>query len=672
MLQALRAGLGLTAADKEKDKQTSISRLAAFLEERHPADVLMPTVAVGEKAPKFSHRGGTWTWERFKQQRTIKEDVCIVLQDLAVVDVDSEEQALALEARFPILTEAPAETTRRGRHYFFRRTPRMETQGYYDGAGQRVQGVDLKTRTRTGAGGIIVVAPSTNKAWLRPPWHAPVLPMPDDLLDAVAAPLHETRNVLLTFPANGGELFLRGCRNLRSIEYFSPFLEGRWSGGGGGGGGDEADAVRLPVPVPRETFLELLNVMEHGDLTMEPTQELFAALHEAADMMCVSPKHVAALRPDRVKRPHEQADLFATWPEAWRADSEERARRRAGTSGDAALVRVDAALAGGLRFCPLATRDDRWLLPGLPRAGGPAAPGDAVLRADPPAALAAALPPLVAGLLKEHAGHVVLAGGSVTGAVVAGVEAGEDYDLFLHGLNAVEAEALAEALVARLSDTHLVRQSRFAITFVRKDEAVATGGDGGGGGAGDASAAAARAHDKRSTVQLILRLYRDRSEILESFDFAPAKAVARWDADGFVVEAPPPWVEAVKARAFWVDSGSATVTTVPRVFKYVAKGFDAFVPGTRRSAFLPLPQTWRDIRTEMYATGCGRSVWRGLFVAEAFVLADREHRARKQFWRKAAPISKGALTVKEAQRVSGAGGWPHSDYEGAVSGARPP
>jgi hypothetical protein len=51
-----------------------------------------------------------------------KDDVGIVLACLVVVDVDSVEQALALEARFPVLHEVPMENTRRGRHYFFLRT----------------------------------------------------------------------------------------------------------------------------------------------------------------------------------------------------------------------------------------------------------------------------------------------------------------------------------------------------------------------------------------------------------------------------------------------------------------------------------------------------------------------------------------------------------------------
>lgn len=404
------------------------------------------------------------------------------------------------------------------------------------------------------------------KTWLRAPWSCLVPLMPDDLLDAVAAPLHLTTDVVLVFPGSGGELGLRGCRNLKSIAYFHPTLEGRWGGAAGGPGG-----VRLAVPVERAVFMELLHVMEHGDLSgaLEPTLEHLHAVKAATDMLGVAPAMVGALRRDRVRRPHEQADLFALSPSCWRADAEESARRHSGVSGDAALVRVDAALAAELRFKPLApSRDDRWLLADLPRAGGATAPGDAVLHAEPAAALAATLPALVADLLKEHAGHLVLAGGSVTGAVVKGVAEGSDFDLFTHGLCEAEAEALAAALVARLDGTHVIRQSRCAVTFVPSEPKYFAAGWGGPGAAGGGSL------PRIYTLQLITRLSRDRAQIVETFDFAPAKALARWDAalGGFVVEAAPSWREAVRARAFWVDSSAASPTTVPRVFKYIAKG----------------------------------------------------------------------------------------------------
>lgn len=236
----------------------------------------------------------------------------------------------------------------------------MDAEGYFDGHAQREKGVDLKTISRNGTGGFVVVAPSTGKSWVRPLWAAPILPMPEGLLEAVATPLHMTADVLLSFPDGGGEEFLHGARYLKTIEYMLPFLEGRWGAGDGRAVAEEGgDApVRLPVPVDRATFMELLHVLEFGELTgkLEPTQELFHQLKTAADMMCVKPKFVACLRRDRVKRPHEEADLFALSPPCWRADAGVLVRRRGKESGDPFLVRVDAALADELRFAPFAPK----------------------------------------------------------------------------------------------------------------------------------------------------------------------------------------------------------------------------------------------------------------------------------------------------------------------------
>lgn len=50
-------------------------------------------------------------------------------------------------------------------------------------------------------------------------------------------------------------------------------------------------------------------------------------------------------------------------------------------------------------------------------------------------------------------------------------------------------------------------------------------------------------------------LYRDRAQVLESFDIAPTKALARasGDDDAFIVEALPTWVQSLKRKAFWLD-----------------------------------------------------------------------------------------------------------------------
>ncbi len=126
-------------------RAVQIQSLASYLQKHHPSDVLMPTKEPGEKNPKFSHRDGQWTWSSFNAKMKPKtDDLCILLKTLCVIDVDSVEQASALEERFPILREVPCELTKRGKHYFFARSPQADILGYYDGPAQRVKGIDFK------------------------------------------------------------------------------------------------------------------------------------------------------------------------------------------------------------------------------------------------------------------------------------------------------------------------------------------------------------------------------------------------------------------------------------------------------------------------------------------------------------------------------------------------
>jgi len=131
--------------------------------------------------------------------------VCIVVKDLCVIDCDTPQQAAALEAKYPeMLKGAPCERTRRGFHFLFARPSEADEAGFFDGAAQREQGVDLKTVTSTGTGGIVLLCPSPDKVWLpgRAPWEvAPngAPPIPLELLNAVAMPRHVGIDARLRF-----------------------------------------------------------------------------------------------------------------------------------------------------------------------------------------------------------------------------------------------------------------------------------------------------------------------------------------------------------------------------------------------------------------------------------------------------------------------------------------
>ena len=113
----------------------------------------------------MKYGGGVWTWGSFDDFREKNSpdsnDWSIGLQDLCVVDVDDRELAVDLEARFPLLRTAPCERTRRGFHYFFRRSSLANMGCFYDGCGQVTPHLDFKSVCSTGTPGIIVVAPST-------------------------------------------------------------------------------------------------------------------------------------------------------------------------------------------------------------------------------------------------------------------------------------------------------------------------------------------------------------------------------------------------------------------------------------------------------------------------------------------------------------------------------
>lgn len=115
-----------------------------------------------------------------------------MLKTLCVLDFDDLSMAEAFEGEHPELGRAPMETTRKGRHYFFKRSAMMDAQGYYDGARQMGGGyeVDFKTRTSTGTGGLVVVAPSPGKEWVRPPWEWEPFELPESILVRVAKPKH--------------------------------------------------------------------------------------------------------------------------------------------------------------------------------------------------------------------------------------------------------------------------------------------------------------------------------------------------------------------------------------------------------------------------------------------------------------------------------------------------
>ena len=172
----------------------ALNRLSAWLRQHHPRDLLMPLSRTkgASKQPAHSHKGDKWSWDQFDAAlskcagRT--PEVGLLLRDLCAVDVDDEATALQLEQMYPELARAPMETTRAGRHYLFLRPPYADAEGFFDGARQHgpTLAADFKSVCSTGTSGVLVVAPSSNKRWVRPPWGSAPFEMPRELLAYIA------------------------------------------------------------------------------------------------------------------------------------------------------------------------------------------------------------------------------------------------------------------------------------------------------------------------------------------------------------------------------------------------------------------------------------------------------------------------------------------------------
>lgn len=506
----------------------------------------------------------------------------IALRDLCVVDIDDHAMARPLEGRFPALKRAPCEKTKRGFHYFFARSPLADELCFYDGCGAVNAHVDFKSVCATGTSGIIVVAPSSDKVWVRAPWDTPIEPIPEGLLRyvakpgvAAAAPAADAPAVQLklVFTAEAGqEELLVDAARLAGWGFFAAAISERWAGAGA------ADSLMVPQPADRATFAALLSVLETGDVPplFAPTDARLLALDAVADMLGAPAGAVdARLRLPNTTRLAYRVDLHDLCPAWWRADAEEEARMASRTSSDASLVAVDKALAKKLKYAPLA-KDARWLFADLAPSGPAAvARGQHLLPAAPAAAAEAALPRLVLKLLAAHEGSLIAAGGAVLGAVAVGIAEGTDVDLFLHTCTIEAADDIVAHASKLAAAAYVESRTSVAITFTPK--VAASGPEG-------------------KPFQIVLCLHRDRGQVLESFDMAPCKVLARVGESGaLVVEALPAWVESMRSRAFWLDPTTWSASTIVRAMKYYVKGFEcAGVPGVRRAAFAPAKLTgWR-------------------------------------------------------------------------------
>ena len=183
-------------AEGRMSYRQNVDDLVRWLQMHHPDNVVMP-LRPRSKAPVFPHKDGQWNWDRaceyIDENLEDGQPIGILMRSLIGIDIDDHQMTYEWEDRFPELQRCPKETTKHGAHYILARSPVLDDLAITDVAGglKAARGdaghlpVDLKTVASTGTAGVLCVAPSANKAWVRKPVGL-VAPMSDSLAQALA------------------------------------------------------------------------------------------------------------------------------------------------------------------------------------------------------------------------------------------------------------------------------------------------------------------------------------------------------------------------------------------------------------------------------------------------------------------------------------------------------
>ena len=529
--------------------------LLDWLVAAYPGDLPMP-VKSGSKAPLFRHTEGAWHWEDV--QLHISEDapafsggIGILLHKICVVDVDDKQQAAALEARFPVLLQCPAEDTKRGRHYFFECSSLCRAGGYFNQASSVLPHVDFKTKHANGTASFLVVAPSAGKKWLRAPWALgdTLLPIPDALLKAVAVPKTVLPSVHFCFQ-DGSDFTCdsNSQKHLYKLGMIVCATEGM--------GQHETAEIHMGVGTA-DLLQKLLFFLQHRCFQHWPVD--VQAVRQLADYLYCQPNVLHFLAVDSPACPaawqHAMGQVSPIWAQAPAAFATTNS-----TDTPTRLVQVcDMEQILYREPC----RDQAWLLQGYGLLG--LKTGTPMLRPDMAAFARATLPGPVQQLL-EAVPCLVLAGGAAlhvacphlsdTAALVPA-----DYDLYMHGIDSEqEAQQILHTVLQTLPTDTVAAQTGSAVTFVCYSDGVGT---------------------EKISIQVVLRRYVSVQHILTSFDLAPCQ-VAYFQGKVWATDL---WCSAVEQMAMPVNFWTWNTASVPRVFKYYSKGFEVLVPGLQRQLF---------------------------------------------------------------------------------------
>jgi hypothetical protein len=478
----------------------------------------------------FPHANRQWTWHRFLGLGlSADRDIGLLLRGLCVVDVDCLAISAELCSRYPILLRTAHETTRKGMHFFFRRSKMADAHGYYDGAAQKLACVDFKTVCSNGTSGFLVVAPSENKRWVIAPWDLTELPeIPDDLLQAVAHPKHRAVTATVRMMQTGEVLEYEESVALGRLAYTEMFEE----------------VSEIPVPMgDAETMSALIHAMDSGRVTPAQSEEFVTEVLRLGDFLGLRVDDLRAIE----TRTWESMRLWSAYPEAAHVVE---------CMDGGPLVDI-AAVASTLCFHDMEFGTDAV----LPSRVLNMRQGDEVIFPDFLDFLEGSLPESVQGLMSRFQSRLIVAGGFVTGEVTSCYGGGNDIDLFVTGCAADEANGIVEAFLVHDRVRPVFRTAN-AITFYVDEE-------------GD--------NPDTIPVQIVLTLYEDPSAVLHGFDLDPCRVCAYYEGSQLRVFATPSWIMSVTTASYPVRSERWTMSSTARIIKYSVKGFQAYVPGLDRA-----------------------------------------------------------------------------------------
>lgn len=181
------------ALNTQNKTPNDLDKLEDFLKNHFPECPLMPSSK--DKCPMYKHAQKTsnFLWEKWAENKhKINHGVLLLLRDdIIVIDIDDQKYVDWFEEKFPSFKSTAVQKTKKGKHYFFKRTQKCDDMSLFDGARQfeyngDVFPIDIKTKCSTGTGGCIAVYPSQNKTWINPLYDftRDSLPdIPDTILD---------------------------------------------------------------------------------------------------------------------------------------------------------------------------------------------------------------------------------------------------------------------------------------------------------------------------------------------------------------------------------------------------------------------------------------------------------------------------------------------------------